>query len=133
VVDARPGCAGPVCIEVYPHAALVGLFELPYRLAYKKGPVSSRRTGFEELVRLLEGWPVLALDGSAWSGLTDELAAATRQVDLDRVEDQLDAVLCAGLALLHHRGQLVVYGAPLADHVVAPAAPPHRAVRPGRR
>jgi predicted RNase H-like nuclease len=132
-VDARSGRDGPVCIEVYPHAALVGIFELPYRLAYKKGPVLSRRTGFEELTRLLEDWPLLDLDGPVWAGLTDGLAAAVRQADLDRLEDQLDAVLCAGLALLHHRGELVVYGDPLADHVVAPAPPAHRAVRSGRR
>ena len=129
-VDARPGRAGPVCVEVYPHAALVGLFELPYRVAYKKGPVCSRRTGFEGLVALLEGWAVLELDGEPWRRLTAELASATRQVDLDRVEDQLDAVVCAGLALLHHRGELEVYGDPLADHVVAPRPPTHPAVRP---
>ena len=129
-VDARPGAPGPVCVEVYPHAALVGLFELPYRLAYKKGPLASRRTGFAELVRLLEGWPVLDLDGESWRRLGAELGGATRLVDLDVVEDQLDAVLCAGIALMHHRGELVVYGDPLADHVVAPAAPRHRAVRP---
>ena len=129
-MDARPEAAGPVCVEVYPHAALVGLFALPYRLAYKKGPVSSRRTGFAELVGLLERWPVLDLDGSPWRQLTDEVAAATRQVDLDRAEDQLDAVVCAGLALLHQRGELVVYGDPLGAHVVAPAPPVHRAIRP---
>jgi predicted RNase H-like nuclease len=130
VVDARPGSPGPVCLEVYPHAGLVGLFELPYRLAYKKGPVALRRTGFEGLVGLLEGWPVLDLDVPPWQGLRTQLAAATRQVDLDRVEDQLDAVVCAGLALLHHRGELVVYGDPLGGHVVAPPPPTHPAVRP---
>ena len=49
-VDARPGALGTVCVEVYPHAALVGLFALPYRLAYKKGPLAARRTGFTALV-----------------------------------------------------------------------------------
>jgi predicted RNase H-like nuclease len=131
-VDARPGRTGPVCVEVYPHAALVGLFELPYRVAYKKGTVEVRRTGFERLVGLLEGWPVLGLDGEPWRRLTQQLDAATRQVDLDHVEDQLDAVVCAGLALLHHRGELVVYGDPRAGHVVAPRPPTHPAVRPSR-
>ena len=128
-VDARPGAPGPVCVEVYPHAALVGLFGLPYRVAYKKGPVASRRTGFAALVGLLEGWPALDLGGEPWARVTGELDAAARQVDLDRVEDQLDAVVCAGLAVLHHRGELVVYGDPLAHHVVAPARPTHPAVR----
>ena len=62
----------PACIEVYPHAALVGLFALPYRLLYKKGLVEVRREGL----------------------------------------------------------LLVVYGDLAADHVVAPPAPTHRAVRP---
>jgi predicted RNase H-like nuclease len=124
-VDARLGRPGPVCIEVYPHAALVGLFELPYRVAYKKGPVASRRTGFGVVVGLLEGWAALDLDGEPWRRLTTQLSAATRQVDLDRAEDELDAVVCAGVALLHHRGELVVYGDPLAGHVVAPGPPSH--------
>lgn len=41
----------PVCIEVYPHPAMVGLFGLTERIAYKSGP--SRAEGFAQLVRHL--------------------------------------------------------------------------------
>jgi predicted RNase H-like nuclease len=130
-VDASAGAPGPVCVEVYPHAALVGLFALPYRLAYKKGRLEDRRRGFHELVRLLEGWPVLQLTSCPeWAALRAGVASAVRQVELNRLEDQLDAVLCAGMALLHHRGELHVYGDALGAHVVAPAAPSHPPVRP---
>ena len=127
--------ASSVCIEVYPHAALVGLFALPYRLLYKKGTILVRREGLLRLAALLESWPVLDLDGvDVWKRLTDAVSEAVRLVDLKRVEDQLDAVLCAGLARLWHRddGALVVYGDLRGAHVVAPPAPAHRAVPPAR-
>jgi len=126
----------PVCIEVYPHAALVGLFALPYRLLYKKGTVAVRREGLLRLVALLESWPVVDLVGvESWARLREGAEEARRLVDLKRVEDQLDAVLCAGLARLWHRadGALIAYGDAQAAHVVAPPAPTHRAVRPPPR
>jgi predicted RNase H-like nuclease len=39
----------PVCIEIYPHPAMVGLFGLAERIIYKSGP--SRAEGFAQLVR----------------------------------------------------------------------------------
>ncbi len=39
----------PVCIEVYPHPAMVGLFGIPERIVYKSGPF--RAEGFAQLVR----------------------------------------------------------------------------------
>jgi predicted RNase H-like nuclease len=39
----------PVCIEVYPHPAMVGLFGLAELIIYKSGP--SRAEGFAQLVR----------------------------------------------------------------------------------
>ena len=124
----------PVCIEVYPHAALVGLFDLPYRILYKKGTVEVRRAGFADVVRCLESWDVLRLTSStAWTPLRADIAAAVRHVDLNLVEDQLDAVICAGLALLWHQegeARLHVFGTVDADHIVAPRPPTHPAVRP---
>ena len=38
---APPSDDRTVCIEVYPHPALIGLFRLPYRLAYKRKSPSS--------------------------------------------------------------------------------------------
>lgn len=125
--QGRPGA--PACVEVYPHAALVGLFGLPRRLLYKKGGFATRREGFDALVALLEGWEALDLRTPAWTDLRTELGAATRPVDLDRVEDRLDAVVCAGVALLWQRQSaggpavLTVYGDPAADHILAPHPP----------
>lgn len=129
-VDARPGAPAPVCVEVHPHAAMVGLFRLPYRVAYKRGPFPLRLRGFQQLIDLVETWSALRLEGSPeWAALTRAVASAVRLVELDRVEDQLDAVVCAGLALLHHRGELAVYGDPTGAHVVAPPPPTHPAMR----
>ena len=36
-------------LEVYPHAALVSLFDLPHIIKYKKGRVESKRSGLREL------------------------------------------------------------------------------------
>lgn len=123
-----------VCLEVYPHPALVALFGLPYRLAYKKGPRERRRAGFAALVGHLESLPELrAGESPRWPGLR-AVVADPGPGDLDRVEDELDAVLCAHLAWLwHHRpGALVVYGSADAGYVVAPPPPAHPAVRPPR-
>lgn len=115
----------PMCIEVYPHPAMVGLFELPQRIHYKKGP--DRAAGFAELVRHLETLDVLALSQSARWGELRRVVAAPGPGDLTRVEDELDAVLCAHLAWLwHHRPDaLQVYGSLADGYVVAPPPPRH--------
>lgn len=91
--DRRTGDGAPVCIEVYPHAALVGLFRLGYRIGYKKGGVARRRAGFGELVHHLESVPQLALrDNDRWRRLASA-AADPGSGDLDRIEDEIDAVV----------------------------------------
>lgn len=122
---------GVVCLEVYPHAALVGLFALPYRLAYKRGRgrrVEDRRAEFLRLLGLLESVRRLRLVASpAWSRLREGVEGAHRQVDLDRVEDELDAVVCADLAWRwrNDRGGLRIYGDPAAGYLLAPTPPVH--------
>lgn len=133
--DRRTGEGPPVCIEVYPHAAMVGLFGLGYRIGYKKGGVAQRRAGFSELVRLLEAVPELALgDNARWRQLAST-AAAPRPGDLDRIEDEVDAVVCAHVAWLwHHRREaLQVYGSAAEGFIVAPPPPGQPAVQPPRR
>ena len=127
-----PGPGRTVCLEVYPHPALVGLFALPYRLDYKKGGTARRLPGFRTLVELLESVPELcaaATDG--WAVLRGELADPRPGV-VARWEDEVDAVLCAHLAWLwgHRPGSLVVYGTARDGYIVAPPRPTHQAVRP---
>ncbi|GAA2723076.1 DUF429 domain-containing protein [Cellulomonas aerilata] len=133
-VDPRTATGGDVavCLEVYPHPAIVGLFRLPYRLDYKKGDARGRAPGFRLFVQLLESVPELRLAESArWPELTRTIAAP-RPGDLDRVEDELDAIVCAHLAWLwHHRpGSLRVYGSVEDGYIVAPPPPQHRPQRP---
>ena len=117
----------PACIEVYPHSALVGLFSLPERILYKKGP--DRGAGFALLMRCLTSVPELRLEESPrWAELTG-IVASPRLGDLTRIEDELDAILCAHLAWLwHHRpGTLAVYGSLVEGYIVAPPPPTHAA------
>jgi predicted RNase H-like nuclease/Holliday junction resolvase RusA-like endonuclease len=136
-VDPRaPLDAGSsVCIEVYPHPAIVGLFKVPYRLDYKKGNDQQRAPGFRSLMQHLESVTELALASSArWQELKHALSVAGRG-DLNCLEDELDAILCAHLAWLwcHRPDTLQVYGDLEVGYIVAPPPPLHRAERPEHR
>lgn len=124
-----------VCIEVYPHPAIVGLFKLPYRLDYKKGNDEERAPGFRLLVQHLESVPELAVARSPrWEELGRAISAPGPG-ELNRVEDELDAILCAHLAWLwHHRPDaLQIYGDVDDGYIVAPPPPLHRSAPPKRR
>ena len=125
--SSSDGGPGTHCIEVYPHPALVGLFWLPERILYKKGP--DRKPGFELLMRCLASVPELRLDDSPrWAELTT-IVALPQHGDLTRIEDELDAILCAHLAWLwrHRPGSLEVYGSLAEGYIVAPPPPTHAA------
>lgn len=121
----------PVAVEVYPHAALIGRFALGRVLPYKakaRRDLATRQQGLGTLVRLLESIPELALSTSPdWQEQTSAIARATRPVDLERLEDRLDAVLCAHLAWWWATApqDLHVYGRPGEGAVVAPPPPTH--------
>lgn len=128
------GAGRPVAVEVYPHAALIGLFALGRVLPYKakaRRDLATRQDAFARLVALLESLPELGLldgPGSAdWAEQVAAVRAATRPVDLERVEDRIDAVLCAHLAWrwAADPGSLHVYGGPGLGRVVAPPRPTH--------
>lgn len=124
-----------VCIEVYPHPAIVGLFQLPYRLDYKKGNDQGRAPGFQLFAQHLESIPELNLAGSPrWAQLKRAISAP-RPGDLNRVEDELDAVVCAHLAWLwrHRPSTLQIYGDVEDGYIIAPPPPLHRAQQPERR
>ncbi len=124
-MDPRGRAATTQCLEVYPHPALVALFLLPQRILYKKG--NNRQPGFVEFARCLESVPELALGTSArWSEIRDTIASPGPG-DLTRIEDEMDAILCAHLARLwdHRPGVLAVYGTFAEGYIVAPPPPSH--------
>jgi len=119
----RGSVDAPVCIEVYPHPAMVVLFDLPERIIYKSGP--ARAEGFAQLVQQLESVDELGLrDHRRWAELC-RVVADPKPGDLSRIEDELDAILCAHLAWLwHHRPDcLQVYGSLQDGYIVAPPPP----------
>jgi len=134
-------------VEVYPHAASVALFRLGRTLKYKQKQGRDLELLRSELLRLttllegLEGAAVpLRLRGRAcWEELVAAAVDATRKSHLRVVEDQVDAVLCAYVALLVVRapGTLATYGDPATGCVVTPRLPadlePERGRRPGAR
>jgi predicted RNase H-like nuclease len=124
VDPAQPGSVeAPVCIEVYPHPAMVGLFGLAERIIYKSGP--SRAEGFAQLVGHLASIDELRLgEYPRWAELS-RVIADPKPGDLTRIEDELDAILCAHLAWLwHHRpDSLQVYGSLEDGYIVAPPPP----------
>jgi predicted RNase H-like nuclease len=121
-----------VCLEVYPHPALITLFGLDYRLDYKKGPARRRLPGFATLMAHLEQIGELDLtDNPRWAELRS-IVETSRPGDLDRVEDELDSIMCAHLAWLwhHRRSALHVYGSVEDGYIVAPLPPTWRPARP---
>lgn len=120
------------CLEVYPHAAMVGLFGLGRTLKYKKGRVVTRQPAMVEVLRLLETIASLGLaESERWGEIRQAVTGATRPMHLDAVEDEVDAILCGHLAWLwaHDRGQLQVYGDHVAGYIVAPPPPTHAATK----
>ncbi len=126
-----PAGEGSVAIEVYPHPAMVALFGLGSVLPYKAKSgrdVALRRSAFEELVGHLEAVcdPVLRLSSSQrWAALRLGVATAQRHVDLERIEDELDAILCAYLAWLWvtDRAGMRVFGNAAEGCIVVPDRP----------
>lgn len=98
-----------VALEVYPHAASVVLFGLDRVLPYKPRRHRTRETRRAALDRLLDHLESLARDPDApldvtssprWSSIREAVAVAPTKAALDRVEDEVDAYLCAAVGLL---------------------------------
>jgi predicted RNase H-like nuclease/ppGpp synthetase/RelA/SpoT-type nucleotidyltranferase len=87
-------------LEVYPHAATVALFELPKTLKYKAKPGRDLASLRSELLRLMTLVETLVEPDDTWRALRASVEAATRKSELRVVEDQVDAVVCAHVALL---------------------------------
>jgi predicted RNase H-like nuclease len=130
----RPGDA--VCLEVYPHPAMVGLFSLPYTIPYKSKrgrDLPALKAAHEVLLDAMERhFPELDLTSNQrWATLRAVAAGAQRKAELSRIEDEVDAIVCAHLAWLwgNRPGALRVYGDAASGYIVAPPRPAHPAVR----
>ncbi len=98
-------------IEVYPHPAIVMLFGLPAIVRYKIKPgrsLESLRAETQRLLGLIEGLagdpvPLRAGACPAWSEIRNGVGNATSKAGLARLQDSIDAVVCAYIARLAHR------------------------------
>ena len=98
----EPGVSIRRMIEVYPHPAMVSLFDLRVTLKYKRGnhDFAKRRAALTEVVRLLESLatgepPLLVTSGHRWAAIAHAVKSASRPAELNAVEDELDAHMCA--------------------------------------
>jgi predicted RNase H-like nuclease/ppGpp synthetase/RelA/SpoT-type nucleotidyltranferase len=134
-------------IEVYPHPATVALFRLGRTLKYKHKPgrdLERLRAELLVLLGLVEGLadadPQLRVDsrgsgGTAWRALRSAVERAARKSELRVVEDQVDAVVCAYVALFAARKpeQTTTYGDFQTGYIVTPTLPTDLAPTPRER
>lgn len=122
--------ADRTALEVYPHAASVALFGLAKTLKYKQKPgrdVVGLRSELVRLIDLIEGLRTASptLDVAAcpqWRDLKAVATQATRKSELRRVEDPVDAVVCAYIARYTRMrpDDVTVYGDPDDGCIVTP-------------
>ncbi len=129
-------------IEVYPHPATVALFRLGRTLKYKHKSgrdLDALRDELLVLMGLLEGLddadPALHVASAPWSMLREAVEAATRKTELRVVEDQIDAVVAAYVAMYAERapGRTTTYGDYETGYIVTPTLPPDLAPTPHER
>ena len=128
--DAR--AARRLVFEAYPHPAQVVLFELPRRIAYKRGGPAERRAGLRALrghvrVRLTGGAPPLLPSAPLDAFLGEDLEPLRGRAHKD-YEDRLDALVCAYVAFYYWYwggARCTMYGSLAGGHIITPA-PPHR-------
>ena len=127
-------------IEVYPHPATIALFRLGRTLKYKQKPgrsLDELRSELTVLTGLIEGLsaadPPLDVSGTEWTDLVKAVESAQRKTHLRVVEDQVDAVLCAYVALFADRRpeQTTTYGDLEQGYIVTPTLP--EGLRPSPR
>ncbi len=120
-------------IEVYPHPATISLFRLGRTLKYKNKTGRSLvelRGELRHLMELVEGLataapPLHVRENTSWRALVADVESAERKSDLRRVEDQVDAVVCAYVALYAVRrpDDITVYGDFADGYIITPTLP----------
>jgi predicted RNase H-like nuclease len=90
--------------EVYPHPAMIRLFELDFIIKYKKGAVAAKRLEFRRLQALIKK---LLPTRFAHLELAPPVRALLKQPWTKSAEDQTDALFCALIGYHHwlHQGQ----------------------------
>lgn len=75
--------------------------------------------------------PSICSVSERWAQVRTIAASPGRKVDLERIEDEVDAILCAHLAWLwsHRPDALSVYGDVRSGYLVAPPPPEHPPMR----
>jgi predicted RNase H-like nuclease/ppGpp synthetase/RelA/SpoT-type nucleotidyltranferase len=147
-LDMNPRSGRPRrAIEVYPHPATVALFRLGRTLKYKHKQGRDFAHLQAELIVLLTlveglatGDPPLLVDGrpddpvgpSPWQALRVAVETAKRKSELRVVEDQVDAVICAYVALFRERRPelTTTYGDFENGYIVTPTLPADLAASP---
>jgi predicted RNase H-like nuclease len=130
----QPGQPVRRMIEVYPHPAMVSLFGLSFTLKYKakRGrSVDDRRQAFSALTAHLERLtisdPPLSVGTAArWDELRDSLVVDTSNGQLDIIEDELDAYMCAYIGFYywtHGASRCRVVGDIDTGYIVTPVTP----------
>ena len=125
--DACVATEARAAIEVYPHSALISLFALARTIKYKSRPGRSpadRRAAFDDLLGRLRALatldPPLEVTASPrWPALTSLVEAGR----LDAAEDELDAYVCAYVAIYHrrwHGRRSLVVGDLASGYIVTP-------------
>ena len=109
----------PGLIEVYPHPALVELANAPERLCYKVSKTGKYWPALDAIKRrerLFKVWAgILELLDKQIAGVLERLpdlslAPGTRVADLKKVEDMLDAIVCAWVAIRALEGHATPFG-----------------------
>ena len=133
-LDMDPGSTSlRRAIEVYPHPATVALFRLGRTLKYKNRPgrpLTQLRSELLRLIRLLEALqdaplPLLLKQHQPWWALVARVESAARKSDLRPIEDQVDAVVCAYVAMFAERRPALTttYGDYSTGYIVTPTLP----------
>jgi predicted RNase H-like nuclease len=107
--EFAPGTHVRRAIEVYPHPAIVALFGLSVTLKYKAKPgrtLDSRVTEMQallgHLIELVAGDPPVDVQAAPrWPMLEGTVATPASAAELSRMEDEIDAFVCAYIALYY--------------------------------
>ncbi len=113
-------------LEVYPHAATIALFGLDKTLKYKAKPGRDLDLLRGELLRLMGLVETVVQPDDAWAALRASVETAMRKSELRLAEDQVDAVVCAYVALYADRWpeRTTSYGDPESGVIVTPSLQP---------